>query len=122
MFLPLITAGCVLSVRPLADDFSDLSPPDALSASLDRLEGAYSFTDWKALDWASIRDDLTAQMDAAETDAEVDAVFRRLLLTLPDGHAALWNDDVARDPCPEADGALGVDLAETDDGLSLIHI
>jgi carboxyl-terminal processing protease len=112
----LCCAGCITSVRPLSDDFSDETPARALGLTLDRLEQAYSFTAWKRRDWPEVRSRLGARMDAASGRAAQDAVWRDLLLELPDGHAALWNDEPTRDPCPEADGTLGVVFAEVEDG------
>ena len=107
--------GCVTSVRPLADDFSDEPPDEALSHTLDRLEDVYAFGDWKAIDWSEARQRLGDAMDAADTQAGQDQVFRALVELLPDGHVDLWNDDPSRDLCPEASGGLGVTFSDTDD-------
>lgn len=116
----LCCAGCITSVRPLSDDFSDETPARALDLTLDRLVEAYSFTGWKRRDWAAVRAELVPRMEAAGTQAEQDAVWRDLLLELPDGHAGLWNDDPARDACPEADGGLGLRFAELEDGALIV--
>jgi len=112
----LPVSGCVLSVRPLSDDYSALPPDEALDLTLDRLASIYAFTDWKAIDWDDVRDRLAPEMAAAGGDAEArDRVFRALVEAMPDGHVDLWNDDPARDHCPEAAGGLGVQLSDTDD-------
>jgi carboxyl-terminal processing protease len=111
-----LASGCILSVRPLSDDFSDLPPEEALDRTLGRLEGVYSFTDWKALDWGAVRAALEAEAAEAQSVEDWERIWRRLVLAMPDGHVSLWSDEAERDLCPEARGGLGLDLAPLDSG------
>jgi len=112
--------GCVLSVRPLTDNFSDATPGEALSMSIQRLEQIYSFTDWKDLDWDSIQASLEAEAASAESDEDWDRVFRKLAQSMPDGHVSIWNTDPALDLCPEARASLGVTFALLADGTPVV--
>ena len=115
----LVFGGC--AVLPPTDDFSDLPLPDALDASLTRLEAAYAFTEHKQLDWAAARDELMPLARAAVTQAERDEVVRRLVLVLPDAHVLLFNeDDPARDLCAPLQATLGVTFSDLDDGSVIV--
>lgn len=117
----MLCSGCVTSVIPLSDDFSDQSRADALELAIDRLEAVYSFTDHKELDWSEIRGRLSDELAEGDSAEEYDRVLRKLTLSIPDGHVILWNDDdEARNACPEAAGSLGVEFAETTDGIIVV--
>lgn len=116
----VLLTGCILSVRPLSDDFSDASPADALRLTIDRMEDVYSFTDWKGLDWQAIHADLAAALSEGDDPEALGRVLGKLVAAIPDGHVLLSNDDPAREKCPEAAGTLGITLSDTDEGALII--
>ncbi len=119
LVLLALSAGCITSLTPLSHDFSDAGQAGSVDLAVDALGEAYSFTEHKELDWEATRAELLAAAQEAEDagdDEAFDTVIRRLALAIPDGHVALWNDDPERDTCPEADGSLGLRLAELEDG------
>ncbi|MCB9780197.1 MAG: hypothetical protein H6742_16640 [Alphaproteobacteria bacterium] len=109
MSLPsvLLLTGCVTSVLPLSFDFSDEDEAEALDLTIDALDQAYAFTDWKGLDWEAVHDRL-------EDEPDWDRRLRRLVEEIPDGHVWLEHEDGRL--CPEATGAAGVLFSDTDDG------
>ncbi len=111
LFLPL--TGCILSVRPLAFDFSKEEPSEALELTVEALEQSYAFTDWKALDWSQVRDRL------AEAEDE-DQAIRMLVEAIPDGHVLLEHDEDKG--CPQAEGASGLLFSDTDDGEIVVAL
>jgi len=115
-----LLSGCVTSLRPFNDDFSEETPERALSLAVDRLSDVYSFTAWKGLDWPAIEAELSEELDE---NSDPDTIFRKLAQSMPDGHVSIWNDDRDRNPCPEADGSLGFRVARTDeDDLVVVHV
>jgi carboxyl-terminal processing protease len=106
--LPLVAlCGCITSVLPPSHDFSDESPDEALSSTIDALDESYAFTDWKDLDWEAVYERL------AEED-DWDRTVRLLVEAIPDGHVILENEDGRL--CPEAAGSTGVLFSDTDEG------
>ncbi|MEN0062157.1 MAG: S41 family peptidase [Myxococcota bacterium] len=116
----VLATGCVTAFVPLSDDVSNVPPTQAIELGMDQLAHAYAFTAHKAIDWPSLRKLRRSEMEAAQSNVEIDQVFRRLVTDLPDGHVELWNDDPARDACPEVAATFGFVARDLDDGTVMV--
>ena len=114
----LVAAGC--AVLPPTDDYGDLPLPEAVEATLVRLESAYAFTEHKQLDWEAAHAGLMPLAEAATTAEEHDEVVRRLVPLLPDAHVQLYTNDAERDLCRPLRGTLGLTLSDVEDGSVIV--
>ena len=110
--LPLAAlCSCITFVLPLNHNFSDESPDEALTLTIEALDESYSFTEWKHLDWDAIHERVAAEEDW-------DRTLRLLVESIPDGHVLLENEDDRL--CPEAAGSTGVLFSDTDEGNIIV--
>jgi carboxyl-terminal processing protease len=99
-------------------DLRGVSWSQAFGALVDRLSAEYPFTEWKGIDWTSLRAEFASRIAAAEAGQDSRAYYRalrELAWRIPDGHVDLAGDDHGL-RLAEVGGAYGLDLAELSDG------
>lgn len=109
----LLLFGCVLSVRPLSQDYRDLPPDAAVDAALDTLSQLYSLSAHKELDWPAISEQVRGQPDLA-------ASLRHLTVAMPDGHVLLEHPDPDVLLCEELAGEVGLRFSDSEQGVIVV--
>ncbi|MBE2201438.1 MAG: hypothetical protein IAE79_22695 [Anaerolinea sp.] len=98
-------------------DYSDLSYDEAFNALVDQLSREYAFTEYKGIDWETLRAQFEPRFAVAAAAGDVDA-YRRALRdfawAIPDGHVSgpFLQDEFFFNVV----GGLGLAIRELDDG------
>jgi carboxyl-terminal processing protease len=108
--------------EPRSTDLGQKTWSEAFEALVSKLEVEYPFTEWKGIDWPSLRAEIgpeIARAQAAEDRRGYYRALRGLARRLPDGHVDLAGDDfgLRRD---EVGGEFGLSLAALDDGRVIV--
>ena len=109
----LLLFGCVLSVRPLSQDYSDLPPEQALDAALETLSQVYSLSAHKELDW-------TVLSEQVQEEADLEQSLRALTVAMPDGHVLLEHEDPERLKCAQIGGSLALTFSDSEQGVVVV--
>jgi carboxyl-terminal processing protease len=103
-------------------DFSALAYDDAFDALIDLLSDEYAFTDYKQVDWETLRVAFRPRFEEAEANND-DLAFRRALrdfsFSIPDGHVS--GPFVVEDFRLETGGGLGMAIRELDNGDVIVN-
>ena len=103
-------------------DLSDLSYVDAFDALVDKLQNEYAFTEYKSIDWESLREEFKPRFEAANQRSDA-LIYRRTLRdfawSIPDGHVS--GPFVVEDFQEAVSGGLGFAMREVDDGRILVN-
>jgi C-terminal processing protease CtpA/Prc len=98
-------------------DFSDLSYADAFDALVDKLTIEYAFTEYKGIDWETLRAEFRPRFESADQTGSV-LTYRRALRdfawSIPDGHVS--GPFVVEDFQEAVSGGLGFAMREVVDG------
>lgn len=101
------------------NDLSHLDYAEAFDALIDLLAREYAFTDYYAIDWDALQDELATEVAHAtaadDYDAFVTALFS-LVNTIPDGHISVSVEELPESLLEAYSGSVGLVLQELDDG------
>ncbi|MAU00281.1 MAG: peptidase S41 [Anaerolineaceae bacterium] len=103
-------------------DYSDLSYTEAFDALVDQLANEYAFTEYKGIDWESLRDEFRPRFedaDANDDELEYLRALRDFSWQIPDGHIA--GPFIGDDFREAALGGIGIAIRELDDGRVLVN-
>lgn len=104
------------------DDLSDLGFTAAFDAAVDLLSRKYAFTDYKGIDWETLRTRFRDRVVEAEQTSD-EAAYRRVLRefawSIPDGHVSGPFD--FQEFQAMASGGIGVVLRQLDDGRVIVY-
>ncbi len=122
----LILVGVVagpMMASGMPEDASGKSCAAAFQRMHITLSRRYAFSQWKGVDWDTLKDKFkpcVAAAEAAENSEAYALALREYLFSIPDGHIklkgealALWQDAVG--------GSYGLSLIELDDGRTIVH-
>ncbi len=103
------------------DDFSGLSYVEAFDAMLDKMSKEYAFTEYKGIDWETLRAEYRPRVEEAQRRRDRLAYLRALrdlLWSIPDGHIS--GPFVTQDFRDAAGGGLGLNIRELSDGHVIV--
>lgn len=108
-----------------ADDFSDMSYPDAFSAMVEKLRNEYAFSDYYGIDWDALYEAYAPTMEIA-SDMNDPALFaltvQDFLWQIPDGHVNMSLTIATYEQFAyNTDGGLGITIRELDDGTVIVN-
>lgn len=99
-----------------ADDFSDLSYPEALDAAIDKMRREYAFTEYKQIDWDALLARFRPRFEQAQATNDHMAyrrALRDLAQSIPDGHVSAGF--IIEDIQAQFGSGLGLALRELSD-------
>jgi C-terminal processing protease CtpA/Prc len=108
------------------DDFSEMSYSEAFDAMLEKMRTEYAFTEYKGINWDSLKEEFLPRFEEAEDAYDAELYYlalRDFLWSIPDGHVGMdlsglyyhYQNDIA--------GGLGMAIQELDDGRVIVtHI
>ncbi|MFA6034343.1 MAG: PDZ domain-containing protein, partial [Myxococcota bacterium] len=123
IFTVVFSAGCLGSTNTsfepaLPADYSGMGWTAAFDAMVKKISAEYAFTEWKGINWTSLKNNYRVKVSEAESAGDLKAYYkaiRAFALEIPDGHVSLPADNLGL--LDENIGAgYGLALAELDDG------
>jgi|GEM_PF-6967064 len=98
-------------------DLTDLSYEDAFITLLDELERTYIFTDYRGVDWTTLREQYAPQAANVQDAQGFLSLLQEVLFSFRDGHLVLYGDGLPSGLF----GRLGLQIYPYDDGLIVIN-
>ncbi len=120
VLLLVVSAAVFWSLRGSKHDFSRLTWTKAFDRLYETMSEEYAFTDWKGINWESLRGQYRPQIEAAQAANDFGAYYMALhafLHELPDGHVRMNHIDEVDNQY--IGGGFGFSIAQTDDGKLL---
>jgi len=117
-WIALETEGAALHGEKTATDLSAKSWSEAFAGLGSTLAAEYPFTEWRRVDWESLRARYASQIAEAERGKDQRAYYRALrsfVWRIPDGHVGVGGDDLGL-ASEETAGWFGLGLLALDDG------
>lgn len=103
-------------------DYSDLNYTAAFDALVDKLANEYAFTEYKGIDWETLRTEFRPRFedaDASNDELEYRRALRDFAWQIPDGHIS--GPFISEDFRAAAIGGIGMAIRELSDGRILIN-
>ena len=106
-------------------DLSDRSWVEAFDALHSKMSREYPFTEWKAIDWASLYSKFRPKIVSAQSRKDDKAYYlalREYVYSIPDGHVRIRGDDPKKMLADLVGGGYGLAVTRLDDSRIIAHI